>query len=99
MQESFLEMINSLLTSGMIPALFDASEKDALIQAVQSQIERSDMAPTKETSWQYFITRCRDNLHIVMITSPVRSSSKIHIFTYSFRSVIACALGVGIFQP
>lgn len=70
-QESFLEMINSLLTSGMIPALFDASEKDALIQAVQSEIEETGVASTKETSWQYFITRCRDNLHIVMTTSPV----------------------------
>eukprot|EP00210_Caulerpa_lentillifera_P005286 g5050.t1 len=70
-QECFLEMINSLLTSGMIPGLFDASEKETLIQSVQTDVESSGVASTKDTCWKFFINRCRDNLHIVMTTSPV----------------------------
>lgn len=29
--EGFLELINNMLTSGMVPALYDDSEKDGLI--------------------------------------------------------------------
>ena len=29
--EGFLELINNMLTSGMVPALYDDSEKDGLV--------------------------------------------------------------------
>lgn len=33
-QESFLELINNMLTSGMVPALFPDDEKEAIIGQV-----------------------------------------------------------------
>ena len=36
--ESFLELINNMLTSGMIPALYDDGEKDALISGIREEV-------------------------------------------------------------
>lgn len=36
--ESFLELINNMLTSGMIPALYDDGEKDALITGIREEV-------------------------------------------------------------
>ena len=36
--ESFLELINNMLTSGMIPALYEDAEKDALIGGIREKV-------------------------------------------------------------
>ena len=76
--ESFLEMLNSMLTSGMIPALFDASEKDALTHNVREELESEGEAPTKERCWNRFVWRCQENLHVVFAMSPVQDANRRH---------------------
>ena len=39
--EGFLELINNMLTSGMIPALYEDAEKDALITGIREQVHIS----------------------------------------------------------
>lgn len=34
--EGFLELINNMLTSGMVPALYDDNEKDSLVNRCES---------------------------------------------------------------
>ena len=72
--ESFLEILNNMLTTGTIPALFDASEKETLTQGIREEIEASGETPTKELCWNRFLSRCRDNLHIIVVMSPVGPS-------------------------
>ena len=36
--EGFLELINNMLTSGMVPALYDDGEKDGLINGVRNEV-------------------------------------------------------------
>ena len=36
--ESFLELINNMLTSGMIPALYDDGEKEGLISGIREEV-------------------------------------------------------------
>ena len=38
--ESFLELINNMLTSGMIPALYDDGEKEGLISGIREEVLR-----------------------------------------------------------
>lgn len=38
--ESFLELINNMLTSGMIPALYDDGEKESLISGIREEVIR-----------------------------------------------------------
>lgn len=68
--EGFLELINNMLTSGMVPALFAEDEKDGLIGAVRDEVIRMGLMDSKDVCWDFFVNKCRDNLHIVLAMSP-----------------------------
>lgn len=70
-EEGFLELINNILTSGMVPALFADEEKDAVINQVRDEVQKKGILPSKENCWQHFVARCADNLHVVLAMSPV----------------------------
>jgi dynein heavy chain, axonemal len=70
-EEGFLELINNMLTSGIVPALFADDEKESIIGSVRDEAMRNGSNPSKESIWQYFITKCSNNLHIVLTMSPV----------------------------
>uniref|UniRef100_A0A7S4D2X3 Dynein-1, subspecies f n=1 Tax=Eutreptiella gymnastica TaxID=73025 RepID=A0A7S4D2X3_9EUGL len=69
-QEGFLELINNMLASGMVPALFADDEKESLMNPVVDEVINLGLAPTKDNKWSYFVNRCRDNLHVVLCMSP-----------------------------
>ncbi|KAK7195889.1 dynein heavy chain [Novymonas esmeraldas] len=69
-EEGFLEHINNLLASGMVPALFTEEEKEPLYASVTDAVEAAGLAPSKDNKWTAFIARCRDNLHVVLSMSP-----------------------------
>ncbi|XP_010134250.1 PREDICTED: dynein heavy chain 10, axonemal, partial [Buceros rhinoceros silvestris] len=69
--ESFLELINNMLTSGMVPALFPDDEKDAILSQIGDEAAKAGVSPAKESVWQYFVNKCASNLHIVLGMSPV----------------------------
>ena len=55
--EGFLELINNMLTSGMVPALYDDSEKDGLINSVREEVSKKGLLDTKEACWMYFVEK------------------------------------------
>merc|ERR1711871_994425 len=65
-EEGFLGLINNMLTTGMVPALFDDSERDGLRGTVSAEMAAQGLEETKESGWLYFVNKCRDNLHIVL---------------------------------
>ncbi|CAH3028713.1 unnamed protein product, partial [Porites evermanni] len=70
-QEGFLELINNMLTSGMVPALFPDDEKEGIIGQVRDEANKAGVPPARESIWQYFVNKCANNLHIVLAMSPV----------------------------
>ncbi|MGA1173821.1 MAG: hypothetical protein ACO3VC_09265, partial [Ilumatobacteraceae bacterium] len=70
-EEGFLELMNNMLTTGIIPALFADEEKDALVNAIRDDLHANTIPVTRDEGWRYFISRCRKNLHIVLAMSPV----------------------------
>lgn len=70
-EEGFLELINNMLTTGTVPALFADEEKDALVNAIRDDLHANKISVTRDEGWRYFISRCRKNLHIVLAMSPV----------------------------
>ncbi|XP_074410515.1 dynein axonemal heavy chain 10 isoform X7 [Zonotrichia albicollis] len=70
-EESFLELINNMLTSGMVPALYADDEKDTILTQIGDEAAKAGMGPAKESIWQYFVSKCASNLHIVLGMSPV----------------------------
>ncbi|EDQ84603.1 uncharacterized protein MONBRDRAFT_39235 [Monosiga brevicollis MX1] len=70
-EEGFLELINNILTSGMVPALYADDEKEAIIGSVRPEVQKAGLVPNRETCWNFFVNRCADNLHVVLAMSPV----------------------------
>jgi dynein heavy chain len=69
-QEGFLELINNMLTTGMVPALFEDDEKEVLLGSIRDETAKMGMVQNKENLWQYLVNKCSDNMHIVLCMSP-----------------------------
>ena len=75
--EAFLEYLNNVLSSGEVSNLFARDELDEiigqLIPIMKAQFPRRP--PTQENLYEYFISRARQNLHVVLCFSPVSGPS------------------------
>lgn len=69
--EAFLEDINNILSSGVVPNLFGKDEMPALIDAVRKPAVSSGVEETADALWRFFIDRVRANLHVVLAMSPI----------------------------
>ncbi|XP_021113285.1 dynein heavy chain 10, axonemal isoform X2 [Heterocephalus glaber] len=70
-EEGFLELINNMLTSGIVPALFPEEEKEGILSQLMQEASKHGMGPAKESVWQYFVNKSANNLHIILGMSPV----------------------------
>ncbi|XP_070274744.1 dynein axonemal heavy chain 8 [Myotis yumanensis] len=71
--EAFLEYLNNLLSSGEISNLFARDEIDEITQGLIAVMKRElpRHPPTFDNLYEYFISRSRRNLHVVLCFSPV----------------------------
>eukprot|EP01083_Nonionella_stella_P245320 852816_1 len=87
--ERFLEDINNILNSGEVPNLFtENDELQRIDEAVHPYMKEHDIAITPDATWNTFVQRIRDNLHLVLCFSPVG-----HLFRTRcrmFPSLINC---------
>ncbi|KAA3673650.1 dynein heavy chain, axonemal, partial [Paragonimus westermani] len=79
--ESFLELINNMLTTGFVSALFCEEEKDTIQENLWPEAEAAIRAEAiasgnmnalinKETVWNYFRSSCASRLHLVLCMNP-----------------------------
>ncbi|XP_068092796.1 dynein axonemal heavy chain 5-like isoform X3 [Hyperolius riggenbachi] len=71
--ESFLEYMNNVLASGEVSNLFARDEIDEITQDLIPVMKKEypKRAPTAENLYDYFLSRVRSNLHVVLCFSPV----------------------------
>ena len=73
--DSFLEDINSLINSGEVSDLHTDEEVEAAINALRPEVvDKLKAEDSKERIFAEFVKRVRDNLHVVLCTSPVGSA-------------------------
>lgn len=72
-EEAFLESINNILSVGEVANLFPKDELDEILVNVANLMKKSDpkRAPTPDNLYEYFISRAKNNLHIILCFSPV----------------------------
>ncbi|XP_010135844.1 PREDICTED: dynein heavy chain 8, axonemal-like, partial [Buceros rhinoceros silvestris] len=72
-EESFLEYVNNLLSSGEISNLFTRDELDEITQGLIPVMKKEmpRCPPTFDNLYEYFLTRAKKNLHVVLCFSPV----------------------------
>ena len=75
--EGFLELINNILTIGMVPSLFPEEEKDGLCSPLDAEMRRKKLPETKDFRWGYFVNRARENIHICLCMSPAGDALRI----------------------
>eukprot|EP01064_Diplonema_japonicum_P033482 TRINITY_DN6608_c3_g1_i1.p1 TRINITY_DN6608_c3_g1~~TRINITY_DN6608_c3_g1_i1.p1 ORF type:complete len:4220 (+),score=898.37 TRINITY_DN6608_c3_g1_i1:135-12794(+) len=69
--EGMVEDVNNMLNSGEVPSLFTVEEKDKMINHSMESARQNGMGGSRDEVYSYFISRVRDNLHIVLGMSPV----------------------------
>lgn len=75
--EKMLVFINDLLSSGEIPDLFPAEDKDEIINAMRSETKAAGLIDTNDNCWATFINKVKENLHMVFTASPVGDNFRI----------------------
>eukprot|EP01083_Nonionella_stella_P170544 580582_1 len=70
--EKWLVYINDLLSSGEIPELFTAEDKDGFYASLRNEAKTLGVnVDSKDDMQEFFISRVRGNLHVVLCFSPV----------------------------
>uniref|UniRef100_A0A7N9AZR1 Dynein, axonemal, heavy chain 6 n=1 Tax=Mastacembelus armatus TaxID=205130 RepID=A0A7N9AZR1_9TELE len=70
--EEFLEDINNMLNSGEVPNLFEKDELEQVLAATRPKAKEAGVSEeNRDEVFQYFISRVREKLHIVLCMSPV----------------------------
>ncbi|OAD58895.1 Dynein heavy chain 8, axonemal [Eufriesea mexicana] len=72
-EEAFLEYINNILSVGEVANLFPPDELDDILSLVTPLMKSEDprRPPTPDNLYDYFLSRARDQLHVVLCFSPV----------------------------
>ncbi|KAJ3012302.1 Dynein heavy chain 7, axonemal [Thoreauomyces humboldtii] len=88
-QESFLEDINNMLNAGEVPNLFAADEKQELFELMRADTRGGRISDSSPAAlFQFFLERCRENLHICLCMSPVGDAFRNRL--RKFPSLINC---------
>ncbi|KAF8278750.1 Inner arm dynein 5-1 [Trypanosoma cruzi] len=69
--EEMLEDINNLLNTGEIPGLMQEEDVDQIVEAVRPLATAAGKKETRNVIFSYFVSLCRDNMHVVLTMSPV----------------------------
>uniref|UniRef100_A0A8C8XZF1 Dynein axonemal heavy chain 2 n=1 Tax=Panthera leo TaxID=9689 RepID=A0A8C8XZF1_PANLE len=80
--ESFLEDINNILSSGEVPNLYKTDEFEEIQTLISEQAKAEQVPQSSDSLFAYLIERVRNNLHIVLCLSPVGNSFRNWIRQY-----------------
>ncbi|XP_057654894.1 dynein axonemal heavy chain 2 isoform X2 [Diorhabda carinulata] len=69
--ESFLEIINNMLSSGEVANLYKTDEFEDIKKRLETAIKKNNILLTNEAIYEFLISRVRANMHIVLCMSPI----------------------------
>ena len=76
-QESFLEDVNNMLSSGMVPNLYSSDELAKIREEIRPEYKKEGgTLDTNDSINEFFFSRVKDNLHIAICMSPLGRAFK-----------------------
>ncbi|CAE8702622.1 unnamed protein product, partial [Polarella glacialis] len=90
--ESFLEDVANLLSSGEVPNLYTGDELSAVRASIEKPAKEFKIAQTPEAMYEFFISRVRENLHIVFCLSYIGQNFRNYCRMYP--SLVSCTTAV-----
>ena len=75
--DKFLVYINGILSSGWIPDLFAKDEMDGIFGGLRGEAKAAGIQDTPAANTEFFISRVRKYLHVVLCFSPVGQTFRI----------------------
>ena len=78
----------SLADTGEVPGLFASDEVNKIIEDLRPAAQAAGIPDTRDNVYRLFISRVRDNLHIVLTMSPVGNALRVRC--RQFPSLINC---------
>ncbi|CAD2219679.1 dynein heavy chain [Angomonas deanei] len=68
-----LVYLNDMLSSGNVPELFNQDERDGIVGSLTNEVKAAGFVDysNPDVCWEYFISKVRSNLHIILCFSPV----------------------------
>ncbi|XP_037871312.1 dynein axonemal heavy chain 1 isoform X2 [Bombyx mori] len=73
--ESFLEDVNSILSSGDVANIYEPEDLDRIYMSVRHAVMEMNLPATKTNLFSCYQKRVRNNLHIVIVMSPIGDSA------------------------
>eukprot|EP00210_Caulerpa_lentillifera_P007994 g7633.t1 len=70
-QETFLESVNNMLTSGEVPGLFDKDELQTIFEELQKLTKEVGEGSNSDKVFNFFLERVKLNLRVVICMSPI----------------------------
>ncbi|CAL8125661.1 unnamed protein product [Orchesella dallaii] len=80
--ESFLEDLNNVLSSGEVPNLYKPDEFEDIKNTVMKAALRAGYQETNESIFKFLINRVQVNLHVVLCMSPIGDSFRHRVRQY-----------------
>ncbi|CAI6360698.1 unnamed protein product [Macrosiphum euphorbiae] len=80
--DSFLKIINSILSTGEVTRLFEENEFKEIKNALSDNIKNGDEMVSSEAVDSIFIDRVKNNLHFILSFSPIEKSFRVRLRQY-----------------
>ena len=87
-ENSFLEDINGMLTSGEVNNLYAPDEKNQMQDAMRDEVIAAGLPTSNDNLWAAFVERVRKAMHIVVCCSPVGESFRNYV--RMFPALVSC---------
>jgi len=75
--DRFLMYINDILSTGYIPELFAADELEEVTGRIRSEAKSAGYLDTPDSLFNFFVEKCKKNLHMDLCFSPVGDTFRI----------------------
>ena len=83
-----LEDINNVLNTGEVPNLFPKDEVISILEMIRPRAKRAGIEPTTSELYRFFVSQCRENMHMVLCMSPVGGAFRERL--RMFPSLVNC---------